>query len=70
MLPTLCLFGCEGVSSSAAGANRLAGSIVQCAPSTLHLFVSATRCAPQVGNKDALNCYYAHAEEKDSLQVG
>ena len=24
---------------------------------------------PQVGNKEALNCYYAHADQEDQLQV-
>jgi CG-1 domain len=30
---------------------------------------SITPSKPQVGNKEALNCYYAHADQEDQLQV-
>ena len=30
----------------------------------------AYACAAQVGSKDMLNCYYAHSEHEDGLQVG
>jgi len=43
------------------------GSISSC-QRCLHTDRERARDA-QVGNRDALNCYYAHAEEKDSLQV-
>ena len=50
--------------------HRLAAVCVACLQrshreGTSHCAASAL----QVGNRDALNCYYAHAEEKDSLQV-
>lgn len=31
--------------------------------------LTTTPSTPQVGNREALNCYYAHADQEDQLQV-
>ncbi len=36
---------------------------------TLHQRVITAKTVAQVGNKEALNCYYAHADQEDQLQV-